>query len=475
MIKNERQYKITKSYLDKFKETLLNLEKKDVTSLIELEKNAIQSQITDLKREIDEYNDLKSGMVPVFELNSIDQLPKTLIKARISLGLSQKKLGELIGLHEQQIQRYESTDYETASIAKIKEIAKALNLEIEKNIPLPTKNFTKTQFFKKVEEMGLDREFVVKRLLPASLSARFEDPDVSPELLGYQAASHIGRIFDVNPAQIFSHEPLVLNTSPLSQVRFKLPKNVNSTKLNAYTVYARYISLLVSQATKHISPKKIPDDPFVVRNEILEKYGEINFETLLHYVWSLGIPVLTLDPISFHAACFRDEGRSIIVLTQKTSSEARWMFNLLHEFYHASQGTEQIAEQEDELHDTEEERIASKFADIVLLGQDPHELATLCLDRSDWNIPVLKNQVKKIATEYNVRADVLANYLAFRLSSEQNENWWGTAEYFQKPLPIARNITQNILRENIDFNALTETDLGLLKQVVDIEEVPVNA
>ena len=473
MIKNERQYKITKSHFEKFKETFLDLESKDVTPLIELEKNAIQSQMTDLKREIDEYDDLKSGMIPVFELNSIDQLPKILIKARISLGLSQKKLGELIGLQEQQIQRYESTDYETASIDKIKEIASALNLEIERNISFPTENFTKTQFFKKVEEMGLDREFVVKRLLPASLSARFEDPDVSPELLGYQAASHIGRIFDVNPAQIISSEPLVLNTASLSQVRFKLPKNTNSTKLNAYTVYARYISLLVSQATKHVDQKKIPDDPFVVRNTILEKYGEINFETLLHYVWGLGIPVLTLDPVSFHAACFHDEGRSVIVLTQKTSSEVRWMFNLLHEFYHASQGTEQIAEQEDELHDTEEERIASKFADVVLLGQDPHDLAELCFERSR-NIPALKNQVVKIADEKNVRADVLANYIAFHLSSEQDTDWWGTAESFQKPLPAARNTVQNILRENIDFNALSETDLGLLNRVIDVEEVTVN-
>lgn len=474
MIKNERQYKITKSHFDNFKQTILDLEKKESTPLLQLEKNALQSQMTDLKREIDEYHDLQSGMIPVFELNSIDELPKTLIKARISLGLSQKKLGDLIGLQEQQIQRYESTDYETASIARIKKIAKVLNLEIEKNIPLPNENFSKNNFFKKIEEIGLDREFVVKRLLPASLSARFDDPDVSPEILGYQAASHIGRIFKLNPSEIFSSEPLVLNPTLLSQVRFKVPRNANSLKLNAYTVYARYISLLVSQATKHLIQKKIPDDPFQVRNEILVTYGEINFETLLRYVWSLGIPVLTLDPTAFHAACFRDENRSIIVLTQKTSSEARWMFNLLHEFYHASQGTEQIAEREDELRDTDEERIASKFADIVLLGQDPHELTKLCLDRSDWNIPTLKNQVKKIAMEKSVRADVLANYIAFRLSSEQNKNWWGTAESFQKPLPIARNVVQNILRENVDFNALSETDLGLLKQVVDVEEVSLN-
>lgn len=183
---------------------------------------------------------------------------------------------------------------------------------------------------------------------------------------------------------------------------------------------------------------------------------------------------MTLDPTSFHAACFRDGCRSIIVLTQKTSSEARWMFNLLHEFYHAaSQGTEDIVERQDELHDTEEERIASQFADVILLGQNPHDLAELCLERSS-NIPALKSQVVKIADEKNVRADVLANYIAFHLSSEQNTNWWGTAESFQKPLLVTRNIVQNILRENIDFNALTETDLGLLNQVLDIEEIPVN-
>ena len=176
----------------------------------------------------------------------------------------------------------------------------------------------------------------------------------------------------------------------------------------------------------------------------------------------------------FHAACFRAGEQSIIVLTQKTSSESRWMFNLLYEFYHASQGTEQIVQREDELYDTKEGHTASEFAYVVLLGQDPHELATLCLEASDWNISQLKNQVKKIAKEKNVCVDVLANYITFSFSSEQNTNWWATAKSFQKPLLIAHTIVQNILRENVDFNALSETDLGLLKQVIDIEEMSVN-
>ena len=45
-------------------------------------------------------------------------------------------MGELIGVKEQQIQRYEATDYETASFERIIEISIALNLNLkfEKNI-----------------------------------------------------------------------------------------------------------------------------------------------------------------------------------------------------------------------------------------------------------------------------------------------------------------------------------------------------
>ena len=270
MIKNESQYNITKSYLEKFRLAALALEEKESTLLLELEKKSIQSQMLDLQREIDEYNDLKSGFAPVSELQFIDELPKTLIKSRISLGLDQKKLGKLVGLQEQQIQQYESTDYEAATVAKVREIARALDFEMEKNTHFYVEDFSKNQFFKKMEEMGLDREFVVNCLLPASLSAYFADPGVSSQLLEYQAATHVSRIFDVSSSKIFNPEPLVLNINSLALVHFKSSKNVNVVKRNAYAVYARYTSLLVSKATLHITLKKISDNPF----EIVVKYWQ---------------------------------------------------------------------------------------------------------------------------------------------------------------------------------------------------------
>ena len=69
---------------------------------------------------------MKAGGFELDELNVFAQLATFLIKARIARGLSQRELADRIGLKEQQIQRYEATDYASASLARIKEVASAL-------------------------------------------------------------------------------------------------------------------------------------------------------------------------------------------------------------------------------------------------------------------------------------------------------------------------------------------------------------
>ena len=64
--------------------------------------------------------------IPLDGLGTVAELPANLIKARIARGLSQKDLADRIGLKEQQIQRYEATDYASASLARIKEVVSAL-------------------------------------------------------------------------------------------------------------------------------------------------------------------------------------------------------------------------------------------------------------------------------------------------------------------------------------------------------------
>jgi ribosome-binding protein aMBF1 (putative translation factor) len=132
MIKNERQYRIAKAEAAKFEEALRAFSaesRKDRTTpprLIKAQRDALQSQLESLRRELIEYEDLERGNMPPPDLEYISVIPRDLIRARIAAGLSQKELAERLGMPEQQIQRYEAKEYESVSLARISEIAKVL-------------------------------------------------------------------------------------------------------------------------------------------------------------------------------------------------------------------------------------------------------------------------------------------------------------------------------------------------------------
>jgi len=61
----------------------------------------------------------------------VEKLPPTwtvLIRARIAQHLTQRQLAERVGVKEQQVQRYEATEYSSASLRRVLEIAAALKL-----------------------------------------------------------------------------------------------------------------------------------------------------------------------------------------------------------------------------------------------------------------------------------------------------------------------------------------------------------
>lgn len=132
MIKNERQYRIAKAQAAKFEAALKTFgsrSRKDQTThpkLVKAQKDAIQSQLDSLNGEMREYEELQTGKVPAPDLAYIAVVPRDLIRARIAAGLTQKDLAKRLGMAEQQIQQYEAKDYESVSLARIAEIARAL-------------------------------------------------------------------------------------------------------------------------------------------------------------------------------------------------------------------------------------------------------------------------------------------------------------------------------------------------------------
>lgn len=141
MIENERQYKITKAWAEKFASSAERLEEKlpDMDPVLRRAmKDAYESQAEDLREQLAAYEALRDGQVAVLELDSLAELPTALIRARTAAGLTQKALAQRLGLKEQQIQRYEATRYAGASLARIQAIADALGVQIHERVVLPT-------------------------------------------------------------------------------------------------------------------------------------------------------------------------------------------------------------------------------------------------------------------------------------------------------------------------------------------------
>jgi ribosome-binding protein aMBF1 (putative translation factor) len=139
MIKNEREYRITKAQAMKFEHALSQLSRSgegvQLHPLVrKAQRDAVQSQLDELKEELEEYELLRSGQYSVLSLDSLEELPKALIRARIATGLTQRELAERLGLKEQQIQRYEATEYASADLARVNEVARALGVRVREDV-----------------------------------------------------------------------------------------------------------------------------------------------------------------------------------------------------------------------------------------------------------------------------------------------------------------------------------------------------
>lgn len=134
MIRNEREYRITKAQTERFRQTLAELcaEKGSEVHprLRQAQADALRSQLADLQTELRQYETLRSGGRRVIRAQGLDELPRALIQARLALGLSQRDLAGRLGLKEQQIQRYEATEYASASLRRINEVVHALGVDL---------------------------------------------------------------------------------------------------------------------------------------------------------------------------------------------------------------------------------------------------------------------------------------------------------------------------------------------------------
>ncbi|MEE9230672.1 MAG: helix-turn-helix transcriptional regulator [Acidobacteriota bacterium] len=90
----------------------------------------IRAQIEELHEEVAAYERLKASTVEDLELGALNELPLLLIRARVAQGLTRKDLAGSLGIAEQQIQHFESTNYASANLRRVLEIVRALGIDL---------------------------------------------------------------------------------------------------------------------------------------------------------------------------------------------------------------------------------------------------------------------------------------------------------------------------------------------------------
>jgi ribosome-binding protein aMBF1 (putative translation factor) len=140
VITNERQYRITKAEAQRFTDALAQSD--DTASQLhprirQAMREGAESQLEELREQIAEYEALRDGRVTVLELDSLGDLPSALIRARIAAHLTQKGLAQRLGIKEQQIQRYEATQYAGATFERLQAVAGALDVRVDQRVFLP--------------------------------------------------------------------------------------------------------------------------------------------------------------------------------------------------------------------------------------------------------------------------------------------------------------------------------------------------
>lgn len=475
MIKNERQYRITKAQAEKFASSLERVaSKKGDALLLDLETKALRSQLDELNQQLTDYEDLQSGSRGVISVDSFDRLPHALVQARIAAGLSQKELADRLGMKEQQVQRYEATDYSSANLGRLQEVIAALGVNVREEIFLPPNPASAVALFDRLNAAGIERDFVCRRILSPPLAARLTQNAPSPGHADIRlAASAIGRVFNFDVDAMLGTKPLELNAVAAGIARFKLPARSDERKVSAYTVYAHYLALLILAATPDLESKPISSDAEEFRAALLSEFGEVTLESVLAFLWMNGIPVLPLcDAGVFHGAFWRVKGRNVIVLKQRTPSLSRWINDCLHEAYHSSQEpdeSERSAIEEPETssvrRESDEEQEANLFAGDVMLGGRAEELVEMCVAAANGRVERLKGVVPMVAEAEDVEVAALANYLAYRLAL-QGVNWWGAATNLQRTDEDPWTIARDWLLPRLSLNRLNDIDRQILLQAL---------
>lgn len=134
MIRSKRELNFTRKRLADFAKVIAEFDLNHPPARVQPEAHraaydALVGLHAGLRAEIEQYERLFTEGMAAVRVEKLADVPAALIQARIAQGLTQARLADRLGVRPQQVQRWESQDYENAEFATILDVANALGLE----------------------------------------------------------------------------------------------------------------------------------------------------------------------------------------------------------------------------------------------------------------------------------------------------------------------------------------------------------
>lgn len=447
MIRNERQYKFSTSQRASLARQLAALDQATAPDwVVASTRAALVSQIASIETELSDYEALRAREVD-FVVPDLASLPLELVRARIARHMSQRELGNLLGLKEQQIQRYEATNYAGANVGRLGEVMTALGVHLSGELNLEGGSHEYDKVRKALASTGLAAATIKRRFFASqSLSAGS----------WINAAERTARVFRTEVGDVLSGhlEPAMASGS------FRAHPGANLERLTGYAVYAEYLAELAVRACE------VPYSPLPSAEELRARLGDglttDPLGALLETCWQHGIPVVPVtDSGAFFGACWFFGDRPAIVLKNRVRTPERWSFLLAHEMDHTrNPDAASVLESElsvSEWRDEPAERHADDHATDLLLGGMAEAMAQVAVDRAERSAERLKSAVVDVAEAEAVSVGLLADYVAHRVSTPE-ANWWPTANRLHTSDVDAWLVTRSALFSHVNLDRLDSVD-----------------
>jgi HTH-type transcriptional regulator/antitoxin HigA len=129
VIKSDAQRDRTLAQIEGFRRALAKADEEKPGKRSAAIRGSYESMIRQLEDELREYDELKSGVLNLPQVERLSQIAPFIARIRIAKGVSQAELARRLGVSKQVISRYEESDYQTVAIARLQEILDAIGIK----------------------------------------------------------------------------------------------------------------------------------------------------------------------------------------------------------------------------------------------------------------------------------------------------------------------------------------------------------